>query len=320
MLSSLRYVNKREEMARRRNRESFLEVALEGNWTVAAVIAVALSVGYLLLPSLLHPSPTLAPAISIVRKIMGMVALVFGGIAFVKFLWGRFEEKSDVQLQPIMPTPTFDTSPRHPKRVPVWDSPSSKPSTPDKSSTHNTSTWSIDLLQAIEWKRYEDLCAAFYREKGIRSETTPLGADGGVDVRLYQDENNPQATAIVQCKAWGERQVGVKPVRELLGVMAHEKIAKGFFMAPGGFTEEAREFAKANAITLLDGKLFLAMLERLPEEKRERLLSFATEGDFITPSCPSCGIKMIKRNGKNGDFWGCRNYPRCRQTLHSRKV
>lgn len=31
--------------------------------------------------------------------------------------------------------------------------------------------------------------------------------------------------------------------------------------------------------------------------------------------CPNCGSAMVKRNGKNGEFWGCTNYPRCRTTF-----
>ena len=32
--------------------------------------------------------------------------------------------------------------------------------------------------------------------------------------------------------------------------------------------------------------------------------------------CPRCKVGvMLKRNGKNGEFWGCSNYPRCRQTF-----
>jgi restriction system protein len=90
-------------------------------------------------------------------------------------------------------------------------------------------------------------------------------------------------------------------------------------MAPGGFTDDAREFAKANSITLLDGKLFLAMLQRLPSESSQKLLAFATEGDYITPSCPHCGTKMTSRNSSRGEFWGCRNYPRCKQTMPMRR-
>ena len=30
--------------------------------------------------------------------------------------------------------------------------------------------------------------------------------------------------------------------------------------------------------------------------------------------CPRCGAPMFLRNGKNGSFWGCSNYPECRIT------
>lgn len=178
--------------------------------------------------------------------------------------------------------------------------------------------WSLELLRDIEWKRFEDLSAEYYREKGVRCETTSLGADGGIDLKLFQDDSG-KPTTIVQCKAWGTQLVGVKPVRELRGVMASEAIDKGFFMTSGGFTKDAKEFAKTNRITLIDATLFLMMIKRLPQESQDRLLDFATKGDYTTPTCPSCGIKMVKRDSKRGVFWGCSRYPRCKQTLKIRR-
>jgi hypothetical protein len=39
-----------------------------------------------------------------------------------------------------------------------------------------------------------------------------------------------------------------------------------------------------------------------------------------TPPCPKCGTPMVLRTAKKGDqkgqeFWGCKNYPRCRDIL-----
>jgi hypothetical protein len=39
-----------------------------------------------------------------------------------------------------------------------------------------------------------------------------------------------------------------------------------------------------------------------------------------TPVCPKCGTKMVLRKSKRGDqkgdeFWGCGNYPKCRETV-----
>ena len=179
--------------------------------------------------------------------------------------------------------------------------------------------WSLELVRDIEWKRFEDLCQKFYETKGIRSECTALGPDGGIDIRLYQD--GKRATSIVQCKAWGARFVGVKPVRELLGVMTHEKIEKAFFMTSGQFSDEAKEVAKSNRITLIDGQMLLMMIKRLPGEQQSALLEFATAGDYTTPTCPSCAVKMRKVSGKASrpDFWGCGNFPKCRQILGMRR-
>ncbi len=190
---------------------------------------------------------------------------------------------------------------------------------PSMGSSEKPTQWSIELIRDIEWKRFEDVCQRFYETKGVRSETTPLGPDGGIDIRLFQDESG-QATSIVQCKAWGERFVGVKPVRELLGVMTHEKIGKAFFMTSGRFSDDAKAVATSNRITLIDGEMFLMMIRRLPEPDQRSLLDFAVAGDYKTPTCPGCGTKMRAVEGKAGrpSFWGCHNYPGCRQMLGMR--
>lgn len=190
----------------------------------------------------------------------------------------------------------------------------------DEPSVTKPTEWSLPLIRNLEWKRFEDVCHKYYELKGIRSETTPLGPDGGIDIRLYQD-NSGKTTAIVQCKAWNERYVGVSLIRELLGVMTHEKIPKAFFMTTSTFSDEAKSFASSNRITLVDGALLLMMFQRLPEVDRESLLAFATEGDYQTPTCPSCGIKMVCRSGASGrpDFWGCSRYPACSGTLGKRR-
>ncbi len=33
------------------------------------------------------------------------------------------------------------------------------------------------------------------------------------------------------------------------------------------------------------------------------------------PKCPNCGSALVKRNGKNGEFWGCTAYPKCRTSF-----
>lgn len=100
--------------------------------------------------------------------------------------------------------------------------------------------WNIELLRAIEWKRFEELCAAYFEAIGFSAQTTRNGPDGGIDIRLSTRPDGP-TEILVQCKAWNALKVGVKPVRELYGVMASETVREGIFVTTGTFTERAPE-------------------------------------------------------------------------------
>ena len=174
------------------------------------------------------------------------------------------------------------------------------------------------LLNDIEWKRFEILCAAVIRELGFDPKETQYGADGGIDVVVFR-EGVEGPVGIVQCKAGEDRMIGVKPVRELLGVMAHGNYKQGMFMTTGGYSQDAIEFSKGK-ITLVTGEMLINKINGMPQDKLQRLLNVAFEGDYATPTCPKCGVKMVLRqasSGKNAgsSFWGCVHYPRCRQTL-----
>lgn len=180
----------------------------------------------------------------------------------------------------------------------------------------DTSSWSLDLLRALEWKRFETVCAGYFEALGFTARTARAGADGGVDIHLYS-RGATKPGIVVQCKAWNTYKVGIKPIRELYGVMSMEGIPKGIFVTTARFTNEARAFPKADQLLLWDGERLLSEILKLPEDRRTSLLRAATSGDFTTPTCPSCAIKMTMRTSrKDGqNFWGCKNYPRCRQTF-----
>lgn len=321
-------------MARRRGRgrkdESFVEVLLTSPWQVSVGVGVAVFVGLKwILPAMAGGNMFLKPISAAASSVAWLFAGAFfliGAVVFAK------EKSSKAKLGVVEPSRHAGDAQRSARQEPSWAKYAGgtppDPSIPrgslgepiEKAAQPSKPTeWSLDLIRDLEWKRFEDVCQQFYEKKGIRSETTALGPDGGIDIRLYQDDTG-RPTSIVQCKAWGERFVGVKPIRELLGVMTHEKIGKAFFMTGGSYSDEAKSIAQANHITLIDGIMLLTMIQRLPAEERESLLAFATAGDYTIPTCPTCGDKMKAVQGKAGrpDFWGCQNYPRCRQKLGMR--
>ena len=174
------------------------------------------------------------------------------------------------------------------------------------------------LLRSIDWKNYENVCTAYLLAKNINAKTTGLGADGGIDIKVYNQSG--EQTGVAQCKAW-KKKIGVNLVRELFGVMASEGIDKGIFFTTSTFTFDAIQFCRNKNILLIDGDELIKRIKKLDESQKAKILDVATKGNYETPSCARCGVKMTLRISKKGrstgnKFWGCVNFPRCRSIIN----
>jgi restriction system protein len=180
----------------------------------------------------------------------------------------------------------------------------------------NTVKWTPELLKRLEWRRFEETCAAYFETLGFATRITPSRTGGGVDIGLCTSGSGT-VSILVQCKPWDAYRVGIKPLRELRAAMTAAGIGEGVLATSSRFTQEAVTFAAKEHIDLIDGAGLLGKLADLLPEKSLALLKLATQGDFLTPTCPACGIKMISRTSTDGGrkYWGCLNYPRCKQTF-----
>lgn len=196
---------------------------------------------------------------------------------------------------------------------PIWTSASAEVA---QTAKVDATRWSAALLGVLEWKRFEEVCAGLFEQLGFATKSAICGADGGIDIHLYGPPSD-QPVAIVQCKAW-TKKVGVNVIRELRGVMTSEGVAEGIFVTSSSYSDDAIAFAKTNQIDLMDGDKVLKAILKLTEEQQASLLRLATAGDYTTPTCASCGVKMVARKPKLGGkaFWGCVNYPRCKMKLY----
>ena len=196
------------------------------------------------------------------------------------------------------------------KASPSPRAPAAAPWKPD------TSQWSPELLKRLEWRRLEEVCVAYFEALGFTTKVSRNGPDGGVDIGLIAG-GDEKPSVLVQCKAWDAYGIGIKRLLGLIAAMAAAGVGEGMLITSGRFTSEANAFAAKQSIQLVDGTALLAKFAALAPEKGLALLRFATDGDFVTPTCPACAVKMISRQSAQGGrkFWGCRNYPRCKQTI-----
>jgi restriction system protein len=176
--------------------------------------------------------------------------------------------------------------------------------------------WNAAVFAAIEWRRFEAVCETLFMQAGFKTQSQSHGADGGVDIWLHSS-NAQGPVAVVQCKHWNGKTVGVKEMREFFGVMASHHLKRGTYATTSTYTVDAKKFAKENGINALDGAALLSLIAKRTPEQQQALLAVAHEGEYWRPTCASCGIKLVERTPAKGGvaFWGCSNYPGCRTRM-----
>lgn len=69
-------------------------------------------------------------------------------------------------------------------------------------------------LEEISWREFEELCYLYYKAKGYKPRRTSEGADGGVDLIIFNRHHNTEVA--VQIKHYKKgKQIDVKLIREL---------------------------------------------------------------------------------------------------------
>jgi len=172
----------------------------------------------------------------------------------------------------------------------------------------------LDSIRDLSWREFEQLLATAFRRQGYGVDDTGPGADGGVDLVLH----GKGGRILVQAKHWKARKVGVQKVRELLGVCTAARAAGGILATSGEATAEARRFARANRIDLIEGR---ELEQTIRDVQRRPAGSVSPQPAVVVaePECPRCGSPMVRRTARQGakagrDFWGCSTYPKCRGT------
>ncbi len=90
-------------------------------------------------------------------------------------------------------------------------------------------------------RRFEELVAALFKDKGYEVELGPRGADGGVDIHAVRRSSVGSALTIIQCKRFAHTNpVGVDVIRELYGVLEMKKATMGLVATTSYFTKSAK--------------------------------------------------------------------------------
>lgn len=148
----------------------------------------------------------------------------------------------------------------------------------------------IDVMDGIEFEHY---LRELFVAQGYRVQVTTASGDYGADLVMYDGE----AKIVVQAKRYS-KPVGVKAVQEIVAAIRYYEADEAWVVTNHSFTPQAHTLAEANDVYLIG---------------REELIEFALQlNDQFVERCPKCGGVLRKRNGRDGPFYGCSNYPDCR--------
>jgi len=146
---------------------------------------------------------------------------------------------------------------------------------------------------------FERLCRELFAAMGYRVLRVGGQSDGGVDIRAMRTGE----TVLIQCKRWRDRPVGVKVVRELLGVVVSERASQGVLVTTSRFTPDAQAFAADQPLILIDRPALIAQIKQhlpgalsgtplsspTPQPARAPELAGAAHGASVALSGPAVG-------------------------------
>lgn len=205
--------------------------------------ACALGLAFLIIPSFMGASPMIQ-ALATGLRTPGWMALAAGVLLL------GLHRFSKAKLAAVNPLPPL--TPQAPVPEPVRVEPQmQRDIQPDRMSElrqndvlmpparQTATSWSPAVFAAIEWRRFEAVCEKLFGQAGFETKSQSHGADGGVDIWLYS-RNATGPAAVVQCKHWQGKPVGVKEMREFFGVMASHKLTRGVYATTSTYTADAQ--------------------------------------------------------------------------------
>ena len=118
-------------------------------------------------------------------------------------------------------------------------------------------------LMALSPTDFEKLIVNLFGAMGYVTEHTGRTGDHGIDLIAFSATPVSGGNLVIQCKRYAEgNNIGESEVRDLYGVVAHERANKGILVTTSDFTPAATKFAADKQIELINGSQLSGLLEK----------------------------------------------------------
>ena len=213
---------------------------------------------------LLHLSQGSLLAASLAIGILGLVAIA------VRVAWGR-SERAQSETAQQRPAVAVDQAFR------TWAGYPANTAIEEPAAVLNGKRWSLDVFAAIDAQRFAAVCETWFSWAGFDTRSEAHRTNEGVDIWLHAAKM-PGPVAIVRCKHWLNKPVGLPEMKDFLGLVATYQHAHGTYTTTSTYTPEALQFAREHGIDAVDGRSLLRRIQTRTRQRQQALLAVAYNG------------------------------------------
>lgn len=138
---------------------------------------------------------------------------------------------------------------------------------------------------------------------------TRAAGDYGADLVIQKDGKK----IVVQAKRYS-KNVGIDAVQQAKASIAYYKAHEAWVVSNRDYTDAARNLASSNSVRLINREMLIEMMLKMNPATKPDPKKVISQLPQKTFQCDRCGNEMIRRKGPKGEFFGCSNYPKCRNT------
>lgn len=168
----------------------------------------------------------------------------------------------------------------------------------------------IHEIDRMEGFRFEKYVALLLEHQNYKTTVTRSRGDYGADLIAKKDKE----VIVIQVKRY-KNKVGIESVQQVIGSLGYYKGNAAWVVTNSYFTDAAIQLAKANNVKLIDRNQLIKWILSMNPEARPSIEIIKEEVPRKAIKCSQCGSMMVIRKGKAGEFWGCSQFPKCRNTL-----
>ncbi|WP_419877973.1 restriction endonuclease [Brevibacillus centrosporus] len=164
-------------------------------------------------------------------------------------------------------------------------------------------------IDQMDGRQFEHYLGLLFRSHGYKVEVTRAAGDYGADLVIQKDGKK----IVVQAKRYS-KNVGIDAVQQAQASIAHYKAHEAWVVSNRDYTEAARNLASSNSVRLISREMLIEMMLKMNPASKPDPKKVIAQMPQKTLQCDRCGNEMIRRKGPKGEFFGCSNYPKCRNT------